>query len=32
MVAFAVAPYTKFVHWLYRLLAVYKHNLDPPGR
>jgi citrate/tricarballylate utilization protein len=32
MVAFAVAPYTKFAHWLYRLLAIYKHNLDPPGR
>jgi citrate/tricarballylate utilization protein len=25
-VAFAVAPYTKFTHWLYRLLAIYKHN------
>ena len=32
MVAFAVAPYTKFAHWLYRLLAIYKHNLNPPGR
>ena len=28
MVAFAVAPYTKFAHWTYRLLAIYKHNLD----
>jgi citrate/tricarballylate utilization protein len=28
IVAFAVAPYTKFVHWVYRLLAIYKHNLD----
>jgi citrate/tricarballylate utilization protein len=26
-VAFAVAPYTKFTHWLYRLLAIYKHTL-----
>lgn len=29
MVGFAVAPYTKFAHWPYRLLAIYKHNLDP---
>jgi citrate/tricarballylate utilization protein len=29
MVSFAVAPYTKFAHWPYRLLAIYKHNLDP---
>jgi citrate/tricarballylate utilization protein len=28
MVAFAVTPYTKFVHWLYRLLALYKDGLD----
>jgi len=28
MAAFAVAPYTKFAHWPYRLLAIYKHNLD----
>jgi citrate/tricarballylate utilization protein len=27
VVAFAIAPYTKFVHWIYRLLAIYKHNL-----
>lgn len=26
-VAFAVAPYTKFAHWPYRLLAIYKHTL-----
>lgn len=26
-VAFAVAPYTKFSHWLYRLLAIYKNAL-----
>jgi citrate/tricarballylate utilization protein len=26
-VAFAVAPYTKFTHWVYRLLAIYKHTL-----
>jgi citrate/tricarballylate utilization protein len=32
MVAFAVAPYTKFAHWTYRLLAIYKNNLDPPSR
>lgn len=30
MAAFAVAPYTKFAHWSYRLLAIYKHNLDVP--
>jgi citrate/tricarballylate utilization protein len=29
MVSFAIAPYTKFAHWPYRLLAIYKHNLDP---
>jgi citrate/tricarballylate utilization protein len=28
IVAFAIAPYTKFVHWIYRLLAIYKDNLD----
>jgi citrate/tricarballylate utilization protein len=28
IVAFAVAPYTKFVHWIYRLLAIYKSHLD----
>lgn len=27
-VAFAAAPYTKFPHWIYRLLAIYKHRLD----
>ena len=32
MVAFAVAPYTKFAHWTYRLLAIYKHNLDALSR
>jgi len=26
-VAFGIAPYTKFAHWIYRLLAIYKHNL-----
>ena len=26
-VAFAVAPYTKFSHWLCRLLAIYKYTL-----
>jgi citrate/tricarballylate utilization protein len=29
-VAFAVAPYTKFTHWLYRLLAIYKHTVTRP--
>lgn len=29
MVSFAIAPYTKFAHWPYRLLSIYKHNLDP---
>jgi citrate/tricarballylate utilization protein len=28
IVAFAITPYTKFVHWIYRLLAMYKDNLD----
>jgi citrate/tricarballylate utilization protein len=28
IVAFGIAPYTKFVHWIYRLLAIYKGNLD----
>lgn len=28
VVAFGVAPYTKFVHWIYRLLALYKDGLD----
>lgn len=35
VVAFIVAPYTKFVHWVFRLLAMYKNNLDiemHPGR
>lgn len=27
-VAFAAAPYTKFPHWIYRSLAIYKHRLD----
>jgi citrate/tricarballylate utilization protein len=31
-VSFAVAPYTKFAHWVYRLLAIYKHNLDASAR
>jgi citrate/tricarballylate utilization protein len=30
IVAFAVAPYTKFFHWTYRVLAIYKDNLDRP--
>lgn len=32
IVAFAITPYTKFVHWIYRLLAIYKDNLDKSGR
>jgi len=28
IVAFAITPYTKFTHWLYRVLAIYKDNLD----
>lgn len=28
IVAFAITPYTKFVHWIYRLLSIYKNNLD----
>ena len=24
----AIAPYTAFVHWIYRLRAIYKDNLD----
>ena len=28
MVAFAVAPYTKFVHFIFRLLAIYKNVLE----
>ncbi len=31
-VAFAVAPYTKFSHWLYRLLAIYKNTLTGGAR
>ena len=30
IVAFTVTPYTKFVHWVYRLLAIYKDNLERP--
>lgn len=28
VVAFAITPYTKFVHWIFRLLAIFKDNLD----
>jgi citrate/tricarballylate utilization protein len=28
IVAFAVTPYTKFVHWAYRVLSIYKDNLE----
>jgi citrate/tricarballylate utilization protein len=30
IVAFAVAPYTKFFHWTYRVLAIYKDNIERP--
>ncbi|HET8600415.1 MAG TPA: tricarballylate utilization 4Fe-4S protein TcuB [Segeticoccus sp.] len=32
VVAFAVAPYTKFVHWIYRLLSVHKDNVERGNR
>jgi citrate/tricarballylate utilization protein len=32
IVAFAMTPYTKFVHWIYRLLAIFKDNLDTATR
>ena len=34
LVAFGIAPYTKFVHWPYRVLAIYKDNLERvvPGK
>jgi citrate/tricarballylate utilization protein len=28
VVAFGIAPYTKFAHGVYRLLAIHKHNAD----
>jgi citrate/tricarballylate utilization protein len=28
VVAFTIAPYTKFVHWVYRMLAMVKDNLE----
>ncbi len=28
LVAIAIAPYTKFVHFLYRILAIYRHNVE----
>lgn len=31
IVAFGIMPYTKFVHWTYRVLAVYKDNLERTG-
>jgi citrate/tricarballylate utilization protein len=31
LVAFVVAPYTKFVHWIYRVLALYGYNLGAAG-
>lgn len=32
VVSFAIAPYTKFVHWIYRLLAIYQDNLERPAQ
>jgi len=31
IVAFGIMPYTKFVHWMYRMLAVYKDNFERAG-
>jgi citrate/tricarballylate utilization protein len=31
LTCFAVAPYTKFMHFVYRLLSIYKYRLDNPG-
>jgi citrate/tricarballylate utilization protein len=28
IVCFSLTPYTKFVHWIYRVLAIYKDNLE----
>jgi citrate/tricarballylate utilization protein len=28
---FAIAPYTKFMHFIYRLLSIYKYRLDSAG-
>ncbi len=28
IICFGIAPYTKFVHWIYRVLAIYKDNLE----
>ena len=28
LLAFAIAPYTKFVHWVYRMLAMVNDNLE----
>ncbi len=28
IVCFGIAPYTKFVHWIYRLLAIYQDNFE----
>ncbi|GGL09446.1 tricarballylate utilization 4Fe-4S protein TcuB [Mangrovihabitans endophyticus] len=32
VVAFAIAPYTKFTHGIYRVLAIYKDNLETARR
>jgi citrate/tricarballylate utilization protein len=28
IVCFGIAPYTKFVHWIYRVLAIYQDNFE----
>ena len=28
IIAFGIMPYTKFVHWTYRILAIYKDNFE----
>lgn len=32
LATFAVFPYSKFVHWPFRMLAIYKHNLETGRR
>ena len=31
LTAFAIAPYTKFVHFIYRMLSILKDNMDREG-
>lgn len=28
VVAFGIAPYTKFVHWIFRMLSIHHDNLE----